>query len=63
MTKTLDLISETLRNTKHPFRKVEDTPAKPKKNRYERRKIREYIKLGDWVGDLDESSYQQQPQA
>ena len=62
MTKTLDLITETIRNTKHPFRKVEDTPEKPRKNRYERRKIREYIKLGAWVGDLDESGYQQ-PQA
>ena len=62
MTKTLALITETIRNTKHPFRKVEDNPAKPKKNRYERRKIREYIKLGDWIGDLDEARYQQ-PQA
>ena len=62
MTKTLDLITETIRNSKHPFRKVEDNPEKPKKNRYERRKIREYIKLGDWVGDLDETAYQQ-PQA
>jgi hypothetical protein len=62
MTKTLDLISEAIRNTKHPFRKVEDTPEKPKRNRYERRKIREYIKLGDWVGDSNESGYQQ-PQA
>jgi hypothetical protein len=62
MTKTLDLIAEALRNTKHPFRKVEDNPAKPKKNRYERRKVREYIKLGDWIGDSSEVSYQQ-PQA
>jgi len=28
---------------------VNDRPAKAKKNRYERRKIREYIRLGDWV--------------
>jgi hypothetical protein len=55
MTKTLDLITETIRNTKHPFRKVEDNPVKPKKNRYERRKIREYIRLGDWIGDLQEN--------
>jgi len=62
MTKTLDLITETIRNTKHPFRKTDGTPEKPKKNRYERRKIREYIKLGDWIGDLDEPGFQQ-PQA
>lgn len=60
MTKTLDVIAETIRNTKHPFRKIEHTPEKPKKNRYERRKIREYIKLGDWTGDLAEF---RQPQA
>jgi hypothetical protein len=59
MTKTLDLITETIRNTKHPFRKVEDSPAKPKKNRYERRKIREYIKLGDWTGDMQDGGFQQ----
>ncbi|MDB6056966.1 MAG: hypothetical protein JWO95_810 [Verrucomicrobiales bacterium] len=62
MTKTLELITETIRNTKHPFRKVGDTPAKPKKNRYERRKIREYIKLGDWIGNSDDIGLQQ-PQA
>ena len=49
MTKTLDLIAETIRNTKHPFRQVEDRPAKQQKNRYERRKIKEYIRLGDWT--------------
>lgn len=49
MTKTIDLIAETIRNPKHPFRQVEDRPAKPQKNRYERRKIKEYIRLGDWT--------------
>ena len=62
MTKTLDLITETIRNTKHPFRKTDATPEKPKKNRYERRKIREYIKLGDWMSDLQDGGFQQ-PQA
>ena len=60
MTKTLDVIAETIRNTKHPFRKIEHTPEKPKKNRYERRKIREFIKLGDWIGEIEEY---RQPQA
>jgi hypothetical protein len=49
MTKTLEAISEVIRNTKHPFRQVDDRPHKPQKHRYERRKIREYIKLGDWT--------------
>jgi len=49
MIKTLDLITDVIRNTKHPFRQVDDRPDKPKKHRYERRKIKEYLRLGDWV--------------
>jgi hypothetical protein len=49
MIKTLDSISEIIRNPKHPFRKVDDRPVKAQKHRYERRKIKEYIKLGDWA--------------
>ena len=48
MTKTLNLIQETVRNTKHPFRQADNRPAKAQKNRYERRKIREFLRLGDW---------------
>lgn len=49
MTKTPDVIHETVRNTKHPFRQTNAQPDKPKKNRYERRKIREYLRLSDWA--------------
>jgi hypothetical protein len=49
MTKTIDVITEIIRNPKHPFRKADDRPVKAQKHRYERRKIREYIRLGDWV--------------
>jgi hypothetical protein len=49
MTKSLDVITETIRNPKHPFRKVDNQPKKPLKHRYERRKIREYLHLGDWA--------------
>src|SRR2546428_1967606 len=49
MTKTLDVITEIIRNPKHPFRKADDRPVKAQKHRYERRKIKEYIRLGDWV--------------
>lgn len=48
MTKSLETISEAIRNTKHPFRQVDDRPDKPHKHRYERRKVKEYIKIGDW---------------
>ena len=49
MTKSLEVISEAVRNPKHPFRKVDNQPKKPLKHRYERRKIRAYLHLGDWV--------------
>jgi hypothetical protein len=45
MTKTLNLIQETVHNTKHPFRQADNRPAKAQN---ERRKIREFLRLGDW---------------
>ncbi len=53
MIKTINLITEAIRNTKHPFPQVENQPVKAKKNRYERRKIREYLRLGDWGGEVE----------
>jgi hypothetical protein len=49
MPKTLDLITEIIRNPKHAFRKVDDRPVKAQKHRYERRKVKEFIRLGDWA--------------
>jgi len=49
MTKSVEVVSEAVRNPKHPFRKVDHQPKKPLKHRYERRKIREYLHLGDWL--------------
>jgi len=49
MTKTLDVMTEAIRNSKHPFRKADNWPKKEQKHRYERRKIKEYLHLGDWV--------------
>jgi hypothetical protein len=48
MIKTLEAITEAIRNPKHPFRKVDNQPKKAQKHRYERRKIREYLHLTDW---------------
>src|SRR5256714_10487910 len=57
MTKSLDVITEAVRNPKHPFRKVDNQPKKPLKHRYERRKIKEYLHLSDFVtGDVALSS-------
>lgn len=49
MTKTLEMINEAVRNPKNPFRKTDNQPKKALKHRYERRKIREYLHLGDWL--------------
>jgi hypothetical protein len=51
MSKTIEAIAEIIRNPKHPFRKADDRPAKAQKHRYERRKIKEYIKQSDWGDD------------
>jgi len=49
MTKSLEIIGEAIRNPKHPFRKLDNQPKKPLKHRYERRKIREYLHLGELI--------------
>ena len=51
MTKTLDVITEIVRNPKQTFRKADDRPVKAQKHRYERRKIKEFIRLSDWVAE------------
>lgn len=51
MSKPTDPISEIIRDPKHAFRKAEDRPVKAQKHRYERRKIKEYLKLSDWAED------------
>ncbi len=48
MSKALENINETIRDPKHPFRKLEHQPKKALKNRYERRKIKEFLHLYDW---------------
>jgi len=49
--KTFDAITEAVRNPKYAFRKANHHPTKPLKHRYERRKIREYLQLGDWLAE------------
>ena len=48
MIKTLEVITEAIRNPKHPFRKADSQPKKSMKHRYKRRKIKEYLHLADW---------------
>jgi hypothetical protein len=49
MTKSMEVIIEVVRNPKHPFRKIDNQPKKQQKHRYERRKIKEYLHLGEWL--------------
>jgi hypothetical protein len=51
MTRSLDAIAEVIRNPKHPFPQVAARPDKPHKNRYERRKVKQYIQIGDWASE------------
>jgi hypothetical protein len=53
MTKSLNSRQETVRNPKHSFRLADGRPAKAQKNRYERRKVREFLRLGDWTGEAE----------
>ncbi|MDE3066779.1 MAG: hypothetical protein KGJ60_04420 [Verrucomicrobiota bacterium] len=51
MMKTLEVIGEAVRNPRPPFRKTAHQPKKALKHRYERRKIKEYLHLGDWLAE------------
>ena len=53
MSKTLDVIIETIRDPRHPFRKLGHQPKKALKNRYERRKIKEFLHLSDWQTEAE----------
>ena len=48
MNKSFETIKDVITNSKHPFRKIDSHPKKAVKHRYERRKIRGYLQLGDW---------------
>lgn len=49
MNKIMEPITEVVRDPKHPFRKTENQPRKAQRHRYERRKIKEYLHLADWL--------------
>ena len=53
MSKSTEILSEVLRDNKHPFRAVSDRPRKSQKHRYERRKARECIRLGEWGSEQE----------
>lgn len=47
MRKSANILADAIRSAKHPFRHVEDQPHKEQKHRYERRKVKEYLRLVD----------------
>ncbi|MDP7051503.1 MAG: hypothetical protein QF600_06230 [Verrucomicrobiota bacterium] len=47
MNKKTDVVSGLV-NEEHPFHQAETRPGKAKKHRYERRKVRSILKVGDW---------------
>jgi hypothetical protein len=51
MTNSLSLVSEHIRETKPMLRQIEARPNKPAKHRYERRKVRELLRVGDWTAE------------
>jgi hypothetical protein len=51
MKRMMEVIKEVICDPKHPFRKLEHQPKKALKHRYERRKIKEYLHLGDWLAE------------
>lgn len=49
MSKTLETMNDAVVNPKYSFKKTDQQPKKAMKHRYERRKIKEYLHLGDWL--------------
>ena len=49
MNKIAEPITEVVRDPNPPFRKTENQPKKAQRHRYERRKIKEYLHLADWL--------------
>jgi hypothetical protein len=49
MTKSVAFIAEVLHVSNPPLRQLTYRPYKPQKHRYERRKIREFLRLADWM--------------
>ena len=49
MIKSLNLLTEFIRDARPILRQLDNRPKKASKHRYERRKVREFLRLGDWA--------------
>jgi hypothetical protein len=47
--KIADMLVDSVRGPKTPFRSGDSRVSKAQQSRYERRKIRECLRLGDWA--------------
>ena len=48
MKKNTEIVSGLV-NEEHPFHQVQTQPGKAKKHQYERRKVRNILKISDWA--------------
>ncbi len=55
MVKSTQQFADVVQNHRYHPRNVDSRPQKAHKHRYERRKIREIIRLSDWAGDQPET--------
>jgi hypothetical protein len=51
MRKSIDLMTTAMRHTRFHVRGLDPRPHKPLKHRYERRKVRECLRLSDWFAE------------
>ena len=49
--KTSVLLSESSPKSKNPLRGVEGRNDKPQQHRYERRKVRQFLRATDWLSE------------
>lgn len=47
--KSVDMLVDLVRMPKHPFRAADQRATKVQQSRYERRKVRECLRMGDWA--------------
>ncbi len=49
--KTADMMADTVRTAKNPFRLADHRVSKVQQSRYERRKVRAFLRQGDWLAE------------
>jgi hypothetical protein len=50
--KTSEMFVDLVRTSKHPFRLADIRASKAQQSRYERRKIREFLRGSDWEAEM-----------